>query len=68
MATLQEDKTLLLNAINILDTITENNTGKNRTDTDFKDYETWATRDIKRELTSMLGEIEVEIQREADTE
>lgn len=68
MTTLQDSKTLLLQAINILDTITENTTGKNRTDPDFKDYETWATNDMKKELTSMLGEIEVEIQRENNNE
>ena len=45
---LQEDKNLLLQAISILDPITEEETGKTRTDTDFNYYESWATSDIKK--------------------
>ena len=59
---LQEDKNLLLQAISILDTITEEETGKQRTDDEFGFYESWATTDIKKELTSKIGEIEVQLE------
>lgn len=58
--TLEETKQLLLDAIDILDTITEEENDIKRTDEDFKYYETWATSDIKKELTSKLGEIIVQ--------
>lgn len=57
---LEKDKELLLTAIDILDTITEKeNTDIKRTDDDFEYYETWSTKDIKHELTSKIGEIDV---------
>ena len=59
---LQDDKSLLLQAISILDTITEEETGKQRTDDEFGFYESWATSDIKKELTSKIGEIEVQLE------
>ncbi len=58
---LQQDKELLLNAINILDTITEEENNIKRTDEEFQYYETWATSDIKKELTSKIGEIDVQL-------
>lgn len=58
--TLEENKQLLLDAIDILDTITEEENDIKRTDNDFKYYESWATSDIKKELTSKLGEIIVQ--------
>lgn len=58
----KQEKELLINAIDILDTITEEENGEiNRTDDDFTYYETWATSDIKKELNSKIGEIEVQI-------
>lgn len=59
---LKEDKSLLLQAISILDTITEEETGKQRTDDEFGFYESWATSDMKKELTSKIGEIEVQLE------
>ena len=59
---LQQDKELLLQAINILDTITEEEKNVNRIDEDFEYYETYATTDIKKELTSKIGEIDVQLQ------
>lgn len=58
---LQQDKELLLQAINILDTITEEENNIKRTDEEFQYYETWATSDIKKELTSKIGEIDVQL-------
>ncbi|WP_292475420.1 hypothetical protein [Methanosphaera sp.] len=60
---LTENKQLLLNAIDILDTITEEeNEGIKRTDEDFKCFETWSTTDVKNELQSKIGEIDVLIE------
>lgn len=60
---LTEEQKLLLEAINILDTITEQeNPNTNRNDDDFTYYETWATNDIKKELQAKIGEIVVNIQ------
>ena len=59
---LKEDKELLLQAIDILDTITEEENDIKRTEEDFTFYETWATTDIKKELTSKIGEIDVQIE------
>ena len=61
---LKEDKQLLLEAINILDTITEeeNNHEVKRTDDDFQLYETWAVTDVKQEINSKIGEIEVQLE------
>lgn len=64
--TLAEQKKLLMNAIDILDTITEEENGINRTNDDFKYYETWATTDLKKELTSKIGEIEVQLAYEQE--
>lgn len=64
--TLTEQKKLLMNAIDILDTITEEENGINRTDDDFTYYETWATTDLKKELTSKIGEIEVQLTYEQE--
>lgn len=58
---LQQDKELLLSAISILDTITEEENNIKRTDEEFQYYETWATSDIKKELTSKIGEIDVQL-------
>lgn len=58
---LEEDKKTLLEAINILDEITEQETGKKRTDEDFTYYESWATSEIKQELNAKIGEIIVQI-------
>jgi len=60
---LKEDKQLLLEAINILDTITEeeNNHEVKRTDDNFQLYETWAVTDVKQEINSKIGEIEVQL-------
>ncbi len=64
---LKEDKQLLLEAINILDTITEeeNNHEVKRTDDDFQLYETWAVTDVKQEINSKIGEIEVQLEYNA---
>ncbi len=60
---LEQEQELLLEAINILDTITEQeNPDTNRNDDDFIYYETWATSDIKKELQAKIGEIVVTIQ------
>ena len=59
---LEEDKKLLLQVIDLLDTITEQENDIERTDDDFKYYETWATSDIKKELTSNIGSIDVQIE------
>ena len=60
---LEQEQELLLTAINILDTITEQeNPDTNRTDDEFQYYETWATTDIKKELQAKIGEIVVTIQ------
>lgn len=60
---LEQEQELLLTAINILDTITEQeNPNTNRTDDEFQYYETWATTDIKKELQAKIGEIVVTIQ------
>lgn len=59
---LNQDKTLFLQAIDILDTITEEENNITRTQEDFQYYETWATSDIKKELTSKIGEIDVQIE------
>ena len=63
---LQEDKNLLLQAISILDTITEEETGKERTMEDFGFYESWATTDLKKELMAKIGEIEVQLEYLSD--
>lgn len=63
---LEKDKELLLTAIDILDTITEEENQVNRTDEDFQYYETWATSDIKKELTSKIGEIDVQLEYTED--
>ena len=68
---LEQEQELLLEAINILDTITEQeNPDTNRTDDEFQYYETWATTDIKKELQAKIGEIVVTIQNleEGDTQ
>ena len=64
--TLTEQKQLFMDAINILDTITEEENNIKRTDDDFKYYETWATSDIKKELTSKIGEIDVILTYDTD--
>ena len=63
---LQQDKKLLLDAIDILDKITEEENDVKRTDTDFQYYESWATSDIKKELTSKIGEIDVQLEYNED--
>lgn len=63
---LEDEKQLYIEAISILDTITEEETGKDRTDEEFQYYESWATSDMKKELTSKIGEIEVQILNNED--
>lgn len=66
---LKEDKQLLLDAINILDTITEEeNEDITRTDDDFTLYESWAITDAKNEIMSKIGMIEVQLTQQEEEE
>lgn len=66
---LKEDKQLLLDAINILDTITEEeNENITRTDDDFELYESWAITDAKKEIMSKIGLIEVQLTQQEEEE
>lgn len=61
---LKEDQALLIEAVNILDTITEeeNDNTINRVDEDFTLYESWAVTDVKNELQAKIGELQVLIE------
>ncbi len=58
---LENEKKLYLDAIDILDTITEEENSIERTDDQFQYYESWATSDIKKELSAKIGEIDVQL-------